>query len=44
MENLKIAVVHIEPCLEFVDDGSGPDEVCDACGWLVDEHVTPVAA
>ncbi len=47
MENLKLAVVHIEPCLSFVDDGDDRDEVCEACGWLVDEHgerLTPAAA
>ncbi|MGZ8763006.1 MAG: hypothetical protein ACXW2C_07650 [Acidimicrobiia bacterium] len=38
MEDLKIAIVHGEPCLAFVDDNETPDEICDACGWLVDEH------
>ena len=44
MEQLRIAVVHVEPCLTFVDDVDAPDEVCQACGWLVEEHAVPVAA
>jgi hypothetical protein len=44
MEDLRIALVHAEPCLAFVDDVDGPDEVCEACGWLADEHTVLVAA
>jgi hypothetical protein len=44
MEELKIAIVHAEPCLAFVGDNDAPDDVCDACGWLVDEHVVLAAA
>jgi hypothetical protein len=43
VEDLKIAIVHMEPCLAFVGDNETPDEVCDACGWLVDEHGDLVA-
>jgi hypothetical protein len=44
MEDLRIALVHAEPCLAFVDDVEVPGEVCEACGWLVDEHAVSVAA
>ena len=53
MEELQVAVVHVEPCLAFVGDTETPDEVCAACGWLLDEHgdrsafaarLTPTAA
>lgn len=44
MEDLQIALVHAEPCLAFVADLEVPAEVCETCGWLIDEHVVPVAA
>lgn len=44
MENLQIALVHAEPCLSFVDDPEVPGELCEACGWLVDDHAVPAAA
>jgi hypothetical protein len=44
MEQLRIAVVHVESCLAFVDDVEAPGEVCQACGWLADEHGIAVAA
>jgi hypothetical protein len=39
MNELTLAVVHLEPCLAFEGDNEAPDEVCHDCGWLVDEHV-----
>jgi hypothetical protein len=44
MQDLELAVVHAEPCLAFVGDNDAPDDVCHACGWLVDEHAVPTAA
>jgi len=39
MNELTLAVVHVEPCLAFEGDNEAPDDVCSACGWLLDEHV-----
>lgn len=44
MNELKLAVVQVEPCLSFTADNEAPEGVCEACGWLVEEHGVLFAA